>query len=180
MPAMATSSAVLTLAPHVVARSSRLVTPDDPHREELRAPAVRVAHRLARAVDLVRVGAAHDLAGSLREAEQSGRTDRVGAEHAARGIHWQLAADRRLAGFGELPALALGHEPEVLQPHGLEPRERHVDLGRVDLLERVADAGLLPQRGRGLLPGLRVDLVATGVGRRLGAHRGGVDPGGTA
>ena len=70
-----------------------------------------------------------------------------------------------------------GGEAEVLQPHRLEPRERHVDLGRVDLLERVGDPGLLPERGGGVAAGLRVDLVALGGRGRLGAHHGAVDPG---
>ena len=78
----------------------------------------------------------------------------------------------------ELPAARrwLG-EAERLQPHRLEPRERHVDLGHVDLVDRVGDAGLLPERGGGVTRGLRVDLVALGGRGRLGTHHRAVDPG---
>src|SRR5699024_4477066 len=55
--------------------------------------------------------------------------------------------------------------------------ERDVDLGGVDLLGRVGDAGLGPQGVGGVAAGLRVGVVAAGEGSRLGAQGGGVDPG---
>ena len=58
------------------------------------------------------------------------------------------------------PSPSLG-EAEVLQPHGLEPGEGHVDLGAVHLFDRVGDARLR-QRGGRVRAGLRVDLVAPG------------------
>jgi hypothetical protein len=47
----------------------------------------------------------------------------------------------------ELPAVADRGEAEVLEPHRLEPRERHVHLDHVDLVQRVGDAGLLEHVG---------------------------------
>src|SRR3954449_3121285 len=133
----------------------RLVGPHDPHREELRAATVRVAQRLAGAVDLVLTGLTHDLERRLGEAQHPAGPDGVGGQHTAAHVDRELAADGRLAGLGQLPAVTLCGEPEVLDPHRLEPRERNVDLRAVDLLERVGDPGLLPQRGGGVAAGAR-------------------------
>src|SRR5262249_19749150 len=65
---------------------------DDPHGEELRRAAVRVAERDAGAVDLVRAGPAAHLQRGLGEAEHAGGADGVGAEHAARRVDRQRAA----------------------------------------------------------------------------------------
>ena len=66
-----------------------------PHREVLRAAAVGVAQRGPRAVHLVVPGLAHDLQRRLREPQQAGGADRVGAEHPARRVDRQPAADLR-------------------------------------------------------------------------------------
>ena len=66
--------------------------------------------------------------------------------------------------------------PEVLQPHGLVPAERHVDLGAVELGPGVGDPRLGVHVGRAVPSGLRVDLVPTGEHGGLGAHGRPVDP----
>lgn len=134
-----------------------------------------MAQRSAGTRNLMSPTLAHHLDGRLSEADQAGGTDRVRRQHATGGVHRQPPADRRLAGFGELPAFAFGSESEVLQPHRLEPRERYINLGGVDFVDRAGDARCFPQRGRAVPAGLRVDLVAAGVRQRLGAQRSGVD-----
>jgi len=151
---------------------------DDPHREELRPAAVGVAQGAAGAVDLVLAGLAHHLEGGLGEADHATGADRVRREHAAAHVDGQLAVERGRSGLGELPAAALLSEAEILHPHRLEPRERHVDLGAVDLAERVGDAGALPEVRRRLAAGQGIGLVALGVRQRLRAHHLAVDPGG--
>ena len=47
------------------------------------------------------------------------------------------AAERGVAPLDHLPALAGLGDVVALEPHRLVPAERHVELGAVDLLERV-------------------------------------------
>ena len=121
---------------------------DHPHGEELGAAAVGVPQGDARPGHLVRAGLAHDLQRRLGKSQQPRSADRVGAEHAAGRVDRQPAPDRGLARLGQPPAFPGRGEAEVLQPHRLVPGERHVDLGHVDLVQRVGDAGLPPQRRR--------------------------------
>src|SRR5881628_2588802 len=100
-----------------------------------------LAERRPRAVHLMRAGAAHHLEGRLAEAQHAGSADRVRAQHAARWVDRQMRADLLLAAVDDLPALADVAEAKVLEPHRFEPGERDVDLGGVDLLPRVLDAG---------------------------------------
>ncbi len=107
---------------------------DDPHGEELRAAAVGVADGEAGAVDLVLTGLAAHLHGRLAEADHPRGADRVRRQHAAGHVHRQVArVDLRDAVLDHPPPLAGLGEQEVLQPHRLEPRERHVHLDAVDL-----------------------------------------------
>ena len=103
------------------------------------------------------------------EADHAGRANGIRRQHTPGGVERDAAADRSLAGLGEFPALAIGREPDRLQPHRLEPRERNVDLRDVDLVDRTGDSGRFPQRGGGVASGLRADLIASRVGQRLGA-----------
>ena len=121
-------------------------------------------------------GLVHHLDGRLGEADHARRADRIGRQHPAGRVERDASADGGLAGFGELPALALGGEAQALQPHRFVPGERHVDLADVDLVDGAGDAGGLPQRSGGVAAGLRVDLVAPRVRERFGAQRGRVDP----
>ena len=63
------------------------------------------------------------------------------------GFHGMSPSGAVAPFFGELPALAFRAEPEVLEPHRLVPRERHVDLGAVEVVPWVRDARL-PSRRR--------------------------------
>src|SRR2546423_1111322 len=76
-------------------------------------------------------GGAAPLQGALREPQHAGGADRVRAEHAARHVDGQVAVHRGDTVLGELPAFAGLREPEVLEPHRLEPAERHVHLDAV-------------------------------------------------
>src|SRR5439155_3649177 len=149
-----------------------------PHREVLRPAAVGVAERRPRAVHLVRAGAAHNLEGRLAEAQHAGSADRVRAQHAARGVDRQVRAHLLLAAVDDLPALADVAEAQVLEPHRLEPGERDVDLGGVDLLPRVRDAGALVHRLGTHLPRLGAHLIAARYPHGLGVRRARTDPGG--
>src|SRR5690606_6649408 len=95
--------------------------PDDPHREELRAAAVRLRQRLAGTVDLVLARTAADLLGRLGKPDHPGRADRVARQHAAAHVHREAAAQLGRAVLDHLPALARGRDPVALQPHRLEP-----------------------------------------------------------
>ena len=68
------------------------------------------------------------------------------------GLIGRCAAELLIAAIDDLPAVALGGEAEVLEPHRLEPRERHVDLGGLDVVPGILDAGLV-------VDGLRADLA---------------------
>ena len=114
--------------------------------------------------------AAH-LHGGLGEADHARGADRVRRQHAARHVDRQVAVERGRALVGQLPALALGAKPRFSSHIGSNQRERHVDLGAVDLLAGIGDAGLLVELGRAVAAGLRVHLVAPGEHGRLGAHR---------
>src|SRR5699024_8611029 len=82
-----------------------------------------------------------------------------------------------LAGLGEFPSLTGRGEAEILQPHGFEPGERHIDLGGVDLRQWVGDSGIAPQRGSRVPARLRVDLITSREHPRFGTHRRGTYPG---
>src|SRR3546814_2294838 len=62
-------------------------------------------------------------------------------------------------------------EAEVLEPHGLEPGERHVHLHAVDLSARIGDPGLCEHVGRAVGAASRQHGVAVRRHRRLRAHR---------
>ena len=112
-----------------------LLVADDPHAEELGAAAVRVAECLPGLErHLVVAGTLTHLLGDLAEADHPGSADRVRREHSAGRVPRDVPVKCGRARLGELPAVALGAEPEVLEPHGLVPRERHVDLGAVEVL----------------------------------------------
>src|SRR6476469_596901 len=91
-------------------RSSRLVRPYDPHRVVLRAAAVGVAEGLAGIGHLVLARLAHHLDRRLGEPDHARCANGVRRQHAAGRVERDTATDRRLAGFGELPALALRSE----------------------------------------------------------------------
>src|SRR5207249_9309615 len=76
--------------------------------------------------------------------------------------------------------LARVAEAQVLEPHRLEPGEGDVDLGGVDLLPRIRDAGPLVHRLGADLPRSRAHLVATRDPHRLRVGGTGPDPGGAA
>src|SRR5690606_38456516 len=137
----------------------RLVGADDPHGEELRAATVGVAQGDPGAVDLVLAGPAPDLQRRLGEADEARRADGVGRQHPAGGVPGDVAVHGRGPLLDELPARALLGEAEVLQPHRLVPRERHVDLGDVDVPPGVGDAGLAVDVGGALPAGPGVHLV---------------------
>src|SRR6478672_1681445 len=85
----------------------RLVAPDDPHREELRAAAVRVAECLpGLELDLVVAGPAAHLLRGFAEADHARRADRVRRQHAARRVPRDVAVGRGGPGLGELPPVA--------------------------------------------------------------------------
>src|SRR5438093_3955601 len=151
---------------------------DDPHREVLRASAVGVAERRPRAVHLMRAGAAHHLEGRLAEAQHAGSADRVRAQHAARWVDRQMRADLLLAAVDDLPALADVAEAKVLEPHRFEPGERDVDLGGVDLLPGVLDAGAVVDGLGAHLSRSGAHLVAAWYPHGLGVRRARPDPGG--
>src|SRR4051812_25887005 len=89
----------------IFADQLRLVAADDPHREELRAAAVRVAEGLARLqLDLVVAGAASHLLRSLTEADHARCADRVRREHAARRVPRDVAIGCGRAFLRQLPA----------------------------------------------------------------------------
>jgi hypothetical protein len=69
-----------------------------------------VPQRGAGALDLVRAGLAHDLQRRLGEAEQAGRRDRVGAEHAPGRV------DRQRAQMAVSPANFAAPDPAGLVP----------------------------------------------------------------
>ena len=73
------------------------------------------------------------------------------------------------------PSPSLG-DAVGLEPDGLVPRERHVELGHVDLLARVGDAGLGVDVVGALQAGRGPHRVAAGEARRLGARRRAEDP----
>ena len=81
---------------------------------------------------------------------------------------------------GELPAVALGAEAQVLQPHRLVPAEGHVDLGHVEVPSGVGDPGLGVDVGRAFPAGPGVHLVPPGEHGGLRAHGHAVDPGRSA
>src|SRR6185437_7660491 len=122
-------------------------------------------------IDLVVAGLAADLEGDLQEPEHPGGADGVGGEDAAGAVPGDVAAvDEGGTFLGELPAVTLVAEAQVLQPHRLVPAERDVDLGAVEVLPGVGDAGLPVDVGGALPAGPRVDLVAAGEHRRLRPH----------
>src|SRR5262245_25732169 len=149
---------------------------DHPHREVLRAPAVRVAERVLHAADLMCTGAAHHLERGLAETQHAGGADRVRAEDAARRVHGEMGAELLLAAVDDLPPLADVAEAEVLEPHRLEPGERHVHLRHLDLLPRVADARLLVDGLRADATGARAHLVAAWHPHRLRVRVSRLDP----
>src|SRR5918999_5374469 len=130
---------------------SRLVGADDPHRVELCAAAVSVAEGEPSPVDLVLAGQTAHLQRGLGEADETGRADRIGREHAAGGVPWDVAVQRGGTGLGELPALTLAAEAEVFQPHRLVPAERYGHPGAVELAARLGDARLPVDVGRAVL-----------------------------
>jgi hypothetical protein len=101
-----------------------------------------VAHGDARPVDLVLAGEAAHLQRRLGETQQARGADGVRRHDAARRIDRQIAAERGDAVGGHAPAVVELGEPEALQPHRLEPGERHVELGDVDLPARIGNACL--------------------------------------
>src|SRR5262249_26086351 len=107
------------------------------------------------------------------------RPDRIRAEDAARGIDREVRAEALLAAIDDAPALSDVAEAEVLEPHRLEPRERHVDLRRLDLAPRLAAPGAIQTLLRADPAGHRVHLIATWDPHRLGVGGGRLDPRGT-
>src|SRR5687768_1259314 len=105
-------------------------------------------------------GEAAHLLRRLDEADHAGRADRVRREHAAGHVDGEVTVELCHAILDELPALVLGCDPARLQPHGLEPAERDVELRAVDLTARIADAGLGVHRLRALTPRPWVHAVA--------------------
>ena len=75
-----------------------------------------------------------------------------------------------------LPAVPHVAEAQVLEPHRLEPRERHVDLGGLDLVPRIADARLVVDVLGAATAGLGAHLIAAGHPHRLRVRGGALDP----
>src|SRR5438874_830534 len=75
------------------------------------------------AVDLVLSRLATDLHCRFGEPQRAGRADRVRREHAAAHVHGQVALHAGDTVLDHAPAFAGIGEAEVLEPHGLEPRE---------------------------------------------------------
>src|SRR5438876_3809328 len=136
-----------------------------------------MAERGLRAVDLMRTGAAQPRERRLAEPEHARSAYRIRAEYAARRVDRQVRAHLLLASVDRLPPFADVAEAEVLEPHRLEPGERDVDLGGVDLLPRILDAGAVVDGLRAHLPGPRTHLVATRSPHRLGIRGARSDPG---
>ena len=157
-------------------RGSRLagaVAPHDPHREELRAAAVGVAERGLRAPSTwcspawPRTCIAASAKRSMPEAP-IGFDDSTPPDMLT-GISPSSAVAPSSVIFQPSPS---GAKPRFSIHIGSNQRERHVDLGAVDLLARIRDAGLRVQlRRRSRVPRLRVHLVAAREHRRLAAHR---------
>ena len=78
--------------------------------------------------------------------------------------------------LGHPPALPGVGEEQVLHPHRLEPGERHVDLGAVDLAAWVGDAGLPVDVLGAQRAAEGQHRVAVGGHRRLRAHGRAVEP----
>src|SRR4051794_8063928 len=125
------------------AKGSRLFGSDDPHGEELGAAAVGVSEGDLGPVDLVLTGLAAHLHRRLGESKCARRADRIGRQHAATHVDRQVAVHLRRTVLHHPPPLTGVGDPQVLEPHRLEPRERHVHLDAVDLVARIGDARLL-------------------------------------
>ena len=138
---------------------------------------VGLGERDTGAVDLVLAGHAPDLQRGLGEAQQARGADRIRREHATGHVDRERAADRGRPVLDHLPALAGLGEVVAFQPHGLVPAEGHVELGAVDLLTGLGDAGLAVDVGGAVRGTLRGDRVASGELHRLRAHRRAEDPG---
>src|SRR5205807_4316121 len=140
----------------------RLFPTDHPHCEELGAAAVGVAKRRPGTVDLVLACRPTYLHGRFGKSDHPGRTDRIGRQDATRRVDRHVPVHRRRAGVRHLPAFTFGGEAEVLHPHGLEPAERDIDLGHVELGAGIGDARLSEHVGGAVAAGLGIHLVAAG------------------
>src|SRR4051812_11862675 len=116
---------------------SRLLRADDPHGEELGAAAVGVSEGDLGPVDLVLTRLAAHLHRRLGESKCARRADRIGRQHAATHVDRQVAVHLRRTVLHHPPTLTGVGEPQVLEPHRLEPREGHVHLDAVDLVARI-------------------------------------------
>src|SRR5208283_4311616 len=99
--------------------ASGFVGADYPHGEELGATTVGLAEGAAGVGHLVLPGHAPHLQGSLEEAQHARGANGVGRQDATRAVPRDVATldHGRRPCPGELPAVALGAEAEVLEPH---------------------------------------------------------------